>query len=206
VRSRRPPGLVQSPGPRAGYQEVWSLSDESLLAGLVAGLPEHAAAFVRRFQSRVYGLALAILRDPEAAEEAAQETFVRAWRYGDGYDPRRGRVATWLLTIARHVATDASRMGRGEPMDPDRILALNLPSRESEPEEQAIALEEGRKLRETLADLPEEQRRALVLAAFLGRTAQEISESEGIPLGTAKTRIRTAMLKLRSTLELSDER
>ncbi|HEX2030988.1 MAG TPA: sigma-70 family RNA polymerase sigma factor [Actinomycetota bacterium] len=202
----RPPGLDQSPSPRERYQEVWSLSDESLLAGLVAGVPEHAAAFVRRFQSRVYGLTLAILGDPEAAEEAAQETFVRAWRYGGGYDPRRGRVATWLLTIARHVATDAARMGRGEPMDPDRIVQLNVPAADAEPEEQAIALEEGRKLRQALAALPAEQRRALVQAAFLGRTAREIGESEGIPLGTAKTRIRAAMLKLRSVLETSDER
>jgi RNA polymerase sigma factor (sigma-70 family) len=208
MRARRPRSsdVAQSLPPHGGYQEVWSLSDESLLAGLVAGVPEHAAAFVRRFQSRVYGLTLAILGDPEAAEEAAQETFVRAWRYGAGYDPRRGRVATWLLTIARNVATDAARMGRGEPMDPDRIMELNVPAPGPAPDERAIAQEEGRTLREALRGLPVEQRRALVMAAFLGRTAQEIGESEGIPLGTAKTRIRTAMQKLRSVLETSDER
>ena len=185
---------------------MWSLSDESLLAGLVAGAPEHAEAFVRRFRSRVFGLALAVLGDPEAAEEAAQETFIRAWRYGGGYDPRRGRVASWLLTIARHVATDAWRMGRGVPMDPDVIVDLDPAGSEPEPEEWAIAHQEAARLRETLAALPEEQRRALVLASFLGRTAREISESEGIPLGTAKTRIRAAMMKLRAVLEVPDER
>lgn len=197
---------AQSPEPSAGYQEVWSLSDESLLAGLVAGAPEHAEAFVRRFRSRVFGLALAVLGDREAAEEAAQETFIRAWRYGGGYDPRRGRVASWLLTIARHVATDAWRMGRGVPMDPDVIVEMDPAGSGPEPEEWAIAHHEAARLRETLAELPEEQRRALVLASFLGRTAREISESEGIPLGTAKTRIRSAMMKLRAVLEVPDER
>lgn len=208
MRPKRPRSsrTVQSPASRRGYQEAWTLSDESLLAGLVAGTPEHAAAFVQRFRSRVFGLTLAILADPQAAEEAAQETFVRAWRYGGGYDPRRGRVATWLLTIARNVATDASRMGRGDPMDPDRILALVEDESDVEPEERVIALEEGRMLREALVALPAEQRRALVMAAFLGRTAREIGEWEGIPVGTAKTRIRAAMLKLRSVLERPDER
>lgn len=185
---------------------MWSLSDESLLAGLAAGAPEHAEAFVRRFRARVFGLALAILGDREAAQEAAQETFIRAWRYGGGYDPRRGRVAAWLLTICRNVATDAWRLGGGTPVDPDRIVALAPPASEPEPEERAIALEESGRLLEALAALPPEQRRALVLAAFHGRTAREIGESEGIPLGTAKTRIRGAMLKLRSVLEAADER
>lgn len=185
---------------------MWSLSDESLLAGLVGGAPEHAAAFVRRFRSRVFGLALAILGDREAAEEAAQETFIRAWRYGGGFDPRRGRVSSWLLTIARHVATDAWRMGRGVPMDPDLFMAVEPAEPDLEPEERVIALQEGQRLREALAALPAGQRRALLMAAFLGRTAREIGEAEGIPLGTAKTRIRTAMLRLRSVLEAPDER
>jgi DNA-directed RNA polymerase specialized sigma24 family protein len=66
---------------------MWQLSDESLLAGLGAGDPEAATAFVRRFQARVYGLALAMLGDREAAREAAQETFLRAYRHAGAYDP-----------------------------------------------------------------------------------------------------------------------
>ena len=185
---------------------MWSLSDESLLAGLASGDPESAAAFVRRFQARVFGLALTIVGDRESAQDVAQETFVRAWRYAAAYDPRRGRVATWLLRIARNVAIEAAHLRRYEPMDPEVIVKLPISSSDVGPEERTIAIDESHRLRQALAMLPEEQRRALVMAAFYGRTSREISESEEIPLGTAKTRIRAAMLKLRSVLEVNDER
>src|ERR671932_2014339 len=100
-----------------------TLSDEALLAGLAAGDPEDAAAFVRRFQRRVYGLAWTILRDADLADDAAQETFVRAWRHAAGYDPRRGRVAAWVLTIARNVAIDRSRTRRLPPPHPHVLPA-----------------------------------------------------------------------------------
>src|SRR5919202_6372062 len=99
------------------------LSDEALLAGLASGDTEAAAAFVRRFQSRVYGLAMTMLRDSGLAEEVAQETFVRAWRHASTYDARRGRVSTWLLTIARNVALDRARLTRAQPLDAELIGA-----------------------------------------------------------------------------------
>jgi len=185
---------------------MWSLSDESLLAGLGSGDPEAAAAFVRRFQARVFGLALTIVGDRESAQEVAQETFIRAWRYAAAYDARRGRVVTWLLRIARNVAVEMAHLRRYEAMDPEVIVKLPITSSEMGPEELSIANDESQRLRQAIALLPEEQRRALVMAAFYGRTSREISESEEIPLGTAKTRIRAAMLKLRSVLEVDDER
>ena len=185
---------------------MWSLSDESLLAGLASGDPESAAAFVRRFQARVFGLALTIVGDRESAQEVAQETFIRAWRHAATYDSRRGRVATWLLRIARNVAIEVAHLRRYEPMDPEVIVKLPISSSDMGPEERSIATDESQRLRQAIAVLPDEQRRALVLAAFYGRTSREISESEEIPLGTAKTRIRAAMLKLRSVLEVNDER
>ena len=188
------------------YISTWALTDESLLAGLASGDPEQAAAFVRRFQGRVYGLALAVLHDPAAAEEVAQETFLRVWRHADAYDPRRGRVATWLLTITRNLASDVLRLRRSDPVDPEDLVALADPSPDPHPEEKLVAEESRRALLRAMSELPEDQRRALVMAAFQGRTAREIGELEGIPLGTAKTRIRSAMLKLRSALEVPDER
>jgi RNA polymerase sigma factor (sigma-70 family) len=185
---------------------MWSLSDEALLAGLASGDAEAAAALVRRFQGRVYGLALTIVGDPGAAEDVAQETFIRAWRHAGAYDARRGRVATWLLSIARNVAIDALRLRRLDPLDPHALVALQTPSAEASPEERGIAATEVERLRGALARLPEEQRRAVVLAAILGRTAREISELESVPLGTVKTRLRSAMLKLRTALEVNDER
>lgn len=184
---------------------MWSLSDETLLAGLGSDDPESAAAFIRRFQGRVFGLTLTILSDKQDAEEAAQETFTRAWRHAAAYDPRRGGVATWLLTIARNVAIDMLRMRRYDPVDPELVLAMQGPSDERGPEEWQVAADESQRVRRAIAMLPDEQKTALVLAAFFGRTAREISEMEGIPIGTVKTRIRTAMLKLRAMLEVRDE-
>jgi RNA polymerase sigma factor (sigma-70 family) len=178
-------------------------SDEALLAGLAAGDRDAAAAFVRRFQRRVYGLALTIVGDPGTAEDVAQEAFVRAWRRASGYDARRGRVLTWLLAITRNVAIDVLRLKRAQPIDPETLAAkLQLEHPGNVTGEQA-QIADRELLRRALADLPEEQRRALVLAGFLGRTAREIAELESVPLGTAKTRIRTAMIRLRETLEVT---
>jgi RNA polymerase sigma-70 factor (ECF subfamily) len=178
-------------------------SDEALLAGLAAGDREAAATFVRRFQHRVYGLALTIVGDPATAEDAAQEAFLRAWRFAGTYDARRGRVLTWLLAIARNVALDLVRPARPEPLDPEALTARLLVGEGSE---NGSPVAERERLRRALGALTEEQSRAVVLAAVFGRTAQEIGELEGVPLGTAKTRIRTGLLRLRDVLEVIDDR
>ncbi|HEX6263152.1 MAG TPA: RNA polymerase sigma factor [Actinomycetota bacterium] len=182
-----------------------ALSDESLLAGLAAGDPEGSTAFVRRFQGRVYGLALTIVGDPRVAEDVAQEAFVRAWRHAELYEPSRGRVVAWLLRITRNVALDALRVRRATPVDPEALLGLAA-AREGDPEARAVVSLELHGLRSDLLSLPDEQRRAVLLAAFYGRTAREIGEIEGIPLGTAKTRIRSGMRRLREALEVRDGR
>ena len=179
---------------------MWSVSDEALLAGLASGDPEAAAAFVRRFQARVYGLAHTIVGDAAAAEEIAQETLLRAWRHAAAYDRRRGRVETWVLSITRNLSIDHLRLRRGEPVDPDTLAAkealfMRPPEDPAGGERADVAM-----LREALAALPPEQRRAVLMAALLGLTASEISELEEAPLGTTKSRIRTAMLKLRGRL------
>jgi RNA polymerase sigma-70 factor (ECF subfamily) len=179
-----------------------SAGDDTLLAAYGTGDAEAAAAFVRRHQGRVYGLARSIVVDPILAEDVAQEAFTRAWRHAGAYDPRRGSVPTWLLTITRNLAIDALRLRRARPIAPDMLATLDLQAtgQGSLPADAAEAGEAADSLRAALADLPEEQRRAIVLAALCGRTAREVSDAEGIPLGTAKTRIRSAMLKLRLAL------
>jgi RNA polymerase sigma-70 factor (ECF subfamily) len=178
-------------------------SDEALLAGFATGDPGTAAAFVRRFQGRVYGLALTIVRQPAVAEEVAQETFARVFRHAGNYDARKGRVSTWLLSIARNLAIDVTRMRRLDPVDPDVISAeLSFSSQEPGVDERDLQPDEREQLRSAITELPDDQRRALVLAAYMGRTAREISDLDDVPLGTVKTRIRTAMLKLRDELEV----
>jgi RNA polymerase sigma factor (sigma-70 family) len=175
------------------------LSDEALLAGLTFGDAEASLAFVRRFESRVFGLALTILRDPVLAEDIAQEAFVRAWKHGPSYDPRRGTVAAWMARITRNLAIDALRLRRVEVMDPDALAAV-LPPSDTSVEDAAVTSDTAAAVRRAMRSLPEEQSRALMLAAFYGRTAEEISRSESIPLGTAKTRIRLGMRRIRALL------
>ncbi len=165
---------------------MWAVSDD--------------AAFLQRFQRRVFGLAVTIVGDPRAAEDISQEAFVRAWRHAAAYDSRKGTVATWLLTITRNLAIDSVRVRRPVVIDPDSILALNLSDGGRLPDELAALRDDADRLSAAMSQLPVEQRRALVMAGLLGHTAREVSEAEGIPLGTAKTRIRTALLRLRSAL------
>ena len=110
-----------------------SLSDEALLEGMGLGERAAASAFVKRFQARVYGLALSIVGDPLLAEDLAQEALTKAWHNAGAYDPRRGAVATWLLTITRNLAIDALRLHRARPFDPHPMLTFDIPSRDPGP-------------------------------------------------------------------------
>jgi len=175
-------------------------SDESLLAGMALGDERAGLVFMRRYQARVFGLAFGMVADAGLAEDIAQEALMRAWRHAPVYDPRRGAVSTWVLTIARNLTIDALRMRRAVPTDPDDLINLGLVSHEASPEAAAEGSDAARSVREALAGLGPEQRRALVLAYFYGMTALEISEAESIPLGTAKTRIRAGLTKLRNTM------
>jgi RNA polymerase sigma factor (sigma-70 family) len=180
-----------------------NLSDDSLLAGMAMGDGAAAAAFVRRYQPRVYGLALTIVGSTAVAEEVAQEAFLRIWRSATAYDPRRGQVGTWVLTITRNLAIDALRL-RGnheQPIEPQALMETLL-SREGR-ESRSTHVEDREQLRSALRALPPEQGRLIVLFVVYGLTAQETADLEGIPLGTAKTRIRRGIAKLREALGVS---
>jgi RNA polymerase sigma-70 factor (ECF subfamily) len=186
------------------------LSDEALLAGMAVGEQSAAVAFVRRYQRRVFGLAYSMTSDAGVAEDVAQEAMIRVWKHAPVFDPRRGSVASWVLTITRNLTIDALRLRRAVPTDPDDFVASAMRSNEHNPEDSVRRGDVRQTVRDALEVLPPEQRRAVVLASVYGRTALEISESENIPLGTAKTRIRTALIRLRAAIEhsegVSDER
>lgn len=179
---------------------VQPVEDDGLLEAMASGDDLAAAAFVRRHQRRVFGLALSVVGDAATAEDVAQEAFTRAWRHAASFDARRGSATTWLLTITRNLAIDAIRLRRSDPADPLALASLLGAAQSPEPGELAAAGADRRRLVEALGRLPVEQRRAVVLATIGGRTGEEISRSEGIPLGTAKTRVRTALLRLRADL------
>ena len=184
-------------------EAVWQASDEALLAGLAGGDPDAAVAFVRRYQRRVYGLAVSILGDRALADDVAQEAMVRAWRHAGAFDARRGSVTTWLLAITRNLAIDALRAARVKPVTDDVLIAA-LPATGDLPGDASVSADELRRVARALDGIPEEQRRALLLARLRGMTAAELALVEGIPLGTAKTRIRTALLRLRADLRAEE--
>ena len=182
-------------------------ADEGLLAGLGAGDAELAVAFVRRFQRIVFGVALAVTGDPGTAEDVAQQAFEQAWRHASLYDSRRGSVRAWLTTITHNLAIDVVRARSALPMDPDDLPVLLTAMTES-PERLAVANDSAAGLRRALTRLPLPQARAVAMSGIYGMTAKQVADTEGIPLGTAKTRIRDGMQRLRAAFlpeEAGDE-
>jgi RNA polymerase sigma factor (sigma-70 family) len=176
------------------------LSDEALLAAIAAGEEQASAVFVRRFQRQVYGLAVTMVGDRSLAEDIAQQTFERAWRHAGAFDGRRASVRTWIMTICRRLAIDALRLRRASPLDPYELAAMLPPSGGVQPEDRAIDLTEVGRVRSAVGSLPEEQRRAVLLAVLGGHTAKEIAETEEVPLGTVKSRLRLGLRRLRAEL------
>jgi RNA polymerase sigma-70 factor (ECF subfamily) len=181
-------------------------TDEALLAGIAAGDEHSTVTFVRRYQRRVYGLAVGVLGDHAAAEDVAQEALVRAWRHAPVYDPRRGSVESWVLTITKNLSIDALRRRRDHATDPDELVNGALAFGGPTFEEAVVSRSLRPQILLALRALPIEQRRAVVLASLYARTAAEIAQAEGIPLGTAKTRIRSGLLRLRSLMDDGEKR
>ena len=134
----------------------------------------------------------------------SQRAFERAWRHAGSYDPRRAGVTTWLLTITRNLAIDTVRLRRPEPIDPWVVADLLPPAGDQDPADAAVAADQMGRLRLALGRLPIEQRRAVVLATIGGRTSTEIGAIEGIPVPTAKHRLRTGLRKLRAAVAVTD--
>ena len=134
-----------------------------------------------------------------------QDTFVKVWRNADSYEGSRGSLDTWVLLIARSLAIDLLRRRVLEA----RILQGQAHQRETSaepgPDEQAETVDLAERARRAMVALSPPQRAALELAYFGGKTSAEVAELEGIPIGTAKTRIRTALVRLRDALEVRHE-
>lgn len=158
------------------------------------------------YADRVYGLVLSILKDESSAEEVSQEVFVKVWSSAGTFRPDRGKVSSWLLTIARRAAIDRLRKGDRRPqVAPGIEVEADWDPRMGEPLSDS---EEARwrTLYFALQELPVEQRKAIVLSYYHGLSHSEIAAQLDIPLGTAKTRIRLGMEKLREAWFGSSER
>ena len=155
-----------------------------------------------RFAATMYAIALRVTRSEGRAQEAVQDAFLAVWRNPGRFDPERGALGPWLYTLVRHKAID---LVRRETVVQRRTADVDLALREA-PEDvhDEVWLRVRRDhLAEAIQLLPDDQRRALELAFLGGLTHVEVAAKEGIPLGTAKTRIRSALMKLRDQLEPS---
>jgi RNA polymerase sigma-70 factor (ECF subfamily) len=170
-------------------------SERELMKRLVAGDEGAIRTLYARFGRSVYTLGFRMLGTAESAEELTQDVFLSAWRKGVHFDAARGRLSTWLMTIAHNLAVDRLRHERGGGR-PILILVDQIP--EPVPVDDEDMVVERDRARRALAELSPADRHLLSQAYFYGWTAREIAEKNGIPLGTVKTRLRTALLKLRN--------
>ena len=152
----------------------------------------------------VYGAALRILGDPARAQDVAQDVFLRVWRNPQRFDSRRGELGSYLRLMARSRALDLWRetQAAGRARDRlERVVAQQEPRLEDRPSAAVEQGEDRSAVRDALRRLPDPQREALVLAYWGGMTADEFARRSGVPLGTAKSRIRLGMAKLRAEIE-----
>jgi len=175
-------------------------SDVDLVAGMALGDVLCGEAFVRRHERRVFGIAAAIVHDRTLAEDIGQEAFLRAWRHAEVFDARRASAVTWISTITRNLAIDALRAARAVVVDSDDPVWLSVVSEWNALEEGAVQADSFKRVREALRSVPLDQRRALLRSAFYGDSAAEIAADEGIALGTAKSRIRLGLARVRASL------
>jgi RNA polymerase sigma-70 factor (ECF subfamily) len=184
-----------------GTRTDYGLAEDALLLRAIQGGDEAAiAALYDRYAGAAYGLAFRILGDAGAAEDAVQEAFLSLWKQAPRFDPARGLVRSWLMTIVHHKAIDAVRRktGRAErplPDGPDEFLADR-----GRPEELAEWAMEAEAVREAMGQVPDDQRRTIEMAYFQGLTHVEIAERMQAPLGTVKSRLRIGLEKMRAYL------
>jgi RNA polymerase sigma-70 factor (ECF subfamily) len=154
-----------------------------------AGVREAYAAHA----GELYGFALRSLDDPGLAEEAVQDTFVRAWRAGERFDPELGSLRTWLFAILRNVIIDLSRARAARP-----TVSKDLPDVGHEPFEEVLL---NWQVEEALRRIGEQHRRVLVETYLRGRPYAEVAAELGVPEGTIKSRVYYGLRALRNALE-----
>lgn len=197
------PLVAAAPRPRYGVGVVsgsegeWSAADAAVEQAWIAGGDDALRAAWDQFGSLVYTYCRRSLTDADSAADCAQETFVSAWRSRDRFDPSKGTLAAWLMGIARYRVLDAYRAAPRipTPVDEDRTEVA-----EDAPPTQDV-LADRMLLAHALETLPERARRVVELAFYGDLTQQEIASRLDLPLGTVKSDMRRALLRLRTHLE-----
>ncbi len=179
-------------------------ADRQILAAVAGGSADALERLYDRYAATAYGLARRILAQQDLAEEVVQDVFSQVWREAGRYDAARASVAGWIVLLTRTRAIDRLRARRARP-DQDRAVSIPSPCCRSRRVTEVLSRSPCRpRTRSTCAppsrNLPDEQRLLVDLAYYEGLTHSEIAARTGVPLGTVKTRIRSAMMTLRGAL------
>jgi RNA polymerase sigma-70 factor (ECF subfamily) len=188
-------------------REVRSNAEDVALIRRMCDADETAlGALYDRWARSLYSLVFHLLKDADEAEDVVEETFWQAWRKASSYEPSRGAVSTWLLTIGRRRALDRLRAkSRRKEESTDSGVLADIASPAGDPLQMVESSERRTNVLTALRELPAEQREVLELGYFQGLSQSEIADTTGQPLGTVKTRMRLAMQKLREPLSMYRE-
>ena len=179
-----------------------AVGDEELMRQVARGSAEALGLLHRRFSRLILGLAVRTI-DRAAAEDLVQEVFLAVWRNADRFDPERGSVRAWILQIAHFRLLNELRRRRRQPeiaADPDGLVLDGLPAADLGPAEVASRRHRRALIQSAFDELPPPQRQAISLAFLDDLTHEQVAAELGLPLGTAKTRIRAGLQKLRGVL------
>ncbi|WP_300678278.1 ECF RNA polymerase sigma factor SigK [Nocardioides sp.] len=194
------PGGSPSPGEPPGTAPPGSLDPTELLRRSARGDEAAFASLYDLTSARAFGLAVQVLRDRSQAEEVVQEAYLEIWKTSARYDAARGSALSWILTIVHRRAVDRVRSSEASTRRDLAYHERNQTVSHDVTAESAHASLEAHRVRRALGTLTPVQREALELAYLRGYTHTEIADLLGLPLGTAKTRIRDGLIRLRDTL------
>jgi RNA polymerase sigma-70 factor (ECF subfamily) len=192
------PLLTWRPSRHRVWQSTECVDPETSIAKVAAGDQAAFSSLYDELAPTVFGVVRRVLRDPSQAEEVTQEVFVEIWRLAARFDPQRGSVRTWAVTIAHRRAVDRVR---SEQAHRDRQFRSALDGDvEGAPDDHALEKEERERAKAALDELSPVQRQALEMAFYEGLTHVQIAERLDIALGTVKTRIRDGLIRLRAVM------
>ncbi|MGH7905979.1 MAG: sigma-70 family RNA polymerase sigma factor [Candidatus Binataceae bacterium] len=174
------------------------LAGNELVRAMAAGNPEALRALNLRYGGMLHAFVLRILRDQSDAEEIVADVLWQAWRDAGSFDSSRGSLTTWLIMLARSRSID--RLREKKAREPGSEITASPPPTAADPATDADLAERARLIRAALAQLDPREKSALELAYYSDLSQSQIADKLGVPLGTVKTRIRTAMSKLRDAL------
>ncbi len=197
----RPSAAAGSPFPGEPVAGAGRTPDLNALLKLAARGDKQAFAELYDATSpRLYGLAVRVVRDPSQAEEVAQEAFLEVWRTSSRFDTDRGSAMSWMLTICHRKAVDRVRSAEASSRRDTTYEQRNQTIDHDSTADAAQSSMEAKRVRDALGSLTKVQREAIELAYFGGYTHTEVAGMLDLPVGTAKTRIRDGLIRLRDTM------